>query len=51
MFTNASTEILTIVTDALDRLEVHWTQTAPRIISVARRGDVGFLDTFVGPKS
>lgn len=51
MFTNASTEILTIFTDALDRLEVHWTQTAPRIISVARRGDVGFLDTFVGPKS
>ena len=51
MFTNASTDILGIFTEALDTLGVHWTQTTPRIISVARRPDVAFLDTFVGPKS
>jgi hypothetical protein len=51
MFTNASADILGIFTDALDTLEVHWTQTTPRIISIARRDDVAFLDTFVGPKS
>lgn len=50
MFTNASTDILGIFTDALDLLDVHWTQTTPRDISVARRKDVAFLDTFVGPK-
>jgi hypothetical protein len=51
MFTNASTNILEIFTDALDTLGVHWTQTSPRDISVARRDDVGFIDSFVGPKS
>lgn len=51
MFTNASTDILEIFTDALDTLGVHWTQTSPRDISVARRDDVGFIDSFVGPKS
>jgi len=51
MFTNASSDILGIFTDALDRLDVHWTQTTDRDISVARRDDVAFLDTFVGPKS
>jgi hypothetical protein len=50
MFTNASTDILKIFTDALDLLGIHWTQTMPRVISVARRDDVAFLDTFVGPK-
>jgi hypothetical protein len=51
MFTNASTDILSIFTNALDLLGVHWTQTTARDISVARRNDVAFLDTFVGPKS
>ena len=51
MFTNASSDILRIFTDALDWLDVHWTQTMPRVISVARSDDVAFLDTFVGPKS
>lgn len=50
MFTNASRDILGIFTDALDLLAVHWTQTTARDISVARREDVAFLDTFVGPK-
>ncbi|MEA1902572.1 MAG: helix-turn-helix domain-containing protein [Actinomycetota bacterium] len=50
MFTNASTDILEIFTDALDMLGVHWTRTTARDVSVARRADVAFLDTFVGPK-
>lgn len=51
MFTNASSDILGIFTDALDELGVHWTQTTARDVSVARHEDVSFLDTFVGPKS
>ena len=50
MFTNASIDILGIFTDTLDLMGVHWTQTTARDISVARRGDVSFLDSFVGPK-
>jgi hypothetical protein len=50
MFKNASGDILTIFTDALDLLGVHWTQTNARTISIARRDDVAFLDGFVGPK-
>jgi hypothetical protein len=51
MFTNASTDILAIFTGALDLLGVHWTRTTARDISVARRRDVAFLDTFIGPKN
>lgn len=50
MFKNASSDILTIFTDALDLTGVHWTKSYERVISVARREDVAFLDTFVGPK-
>lgn len=50
MFSNRSSDILGIFTDALDLLVIHWTQTTPRDISIARRADVEFLDTFVGPK-
>lgn len=50
MFTNASTDILGIFTNALDELGIHWTQTTPRDIAVSRRSDVAYLDTFVGPK-
>jgi hypothetical protein len=50
-FTQVSDDIRRICTDALDRLGVHWTQPSARVISVARRADVAFLDTFIGPKS
>ena len=50
-FSNASDDIRTIFTDACDRLGVHWTQPSARVVSVARRADVEFLDTFIGPKS
>ena len=50
-FTNASADIRTIFTDALDRLGIHWTRMNERNISVARRADVAALDRFIGPKS
>lgn len=50
-FSNASDDIRTIFTDTCDRLGVHWTQPTARVISIARRADVAFLDTFIGPKS
>ncbi|HJU80786.1 MAG TPA: hypothetical protein VJ796_03460 [Acidimicrobiia bacterium] len=51
MFTNVSNDIREIFTNALDLLGVHWTRTTARDISVARRRDVAFLDTFIGAKS
>lgn len=51
LFTDASADILGIFTHALDRVGVRWTKMTPRVVSVARRDDVAFLDTFVGPKS
>lgn len=51
MFKNASHDILSIFTDTLELLGIHWTKSYDRVISVARREDVAFLDTFVGPKS
>jgi hypothetical protein len=50
MFTNVSTDILGIFTDALDLLGVHWTQTTARDIAISRRADVAYLDSFIGPK-
>jgi hypothetical protein len=50
MFTNASTDILGIFSEALKGLGIRWTQTTPRDLAISRREDVAFLDTFVGPK-
>jgi hypothetical protein len=50
IFTNVSSDVRTIFTDALDCLEIGWTRMTERDISVARRDDVAFLDSFVGPK-
>lgn len=50
-FSNKSTDILGIFTNAMDLLEVTWTMANFRNVSVARREDAAFLDTFAGPKS
>jgi hypothetical protein len=50
-FTNASSDILGLFTSTCDLLGVHWTRNDERNVSVARRADVEFLDTFIGPKS
>ena len=49
-FKNSSGDIRRIFTDACDALSVHWTQANRFTISIARRADVAFLDTFIGPK-
>jgi hypothetical protein len=50
-FANASADILGIFTNTCDHLGVHWTRANAKNISIARRADVAFLDTFIGPKS
>ena len=49
-FKNLSTDILGIFTASCDRLGVRWTRASVKNISIARREDVAFLDTFIGPK-
>jgi hypothetical protein len=49
-FTNESSDIMRIATDALDRLAVPWRRSNRNTISVARREGVAALDRFVGPK-
>ncbi|MEU3022897.1 LAGLIDADG family homing endonuclease [Nocardiopsis alba] len=58
-FTNASTDIIDILTHALDRLDIAWkihvNKRMPRyrdahIVSISRRNAVARLDDFVGPK-
>ena len=50
-FSNTSTDIQGIYTDALDLLGISWRQNRWNSISVARRDAVAALDEFVGPKS
>jgi hypothetical protein len=50
MFTNTSEDILTLFTQTLDLLGIHWTRMSEKNIAVSRRADVAMLDTFVGAK-
>ena len=50
-FTNYSTDIQTIFTDACDQLGIRWSRSNWRNISISHRDSVALLDTFVGPKS
>jgi hypothetical protein len=49
-FSNRSDDIRKLFTDACDRLGVAWRQWTRYHVSVARRGAVAYLDSFVGPK-
>jgi hypothetical protein len=49
-FCNVSIDIQRLCTRTLDQLGVHWTQMNARNIAVARRPDVAYLDSFIGPK-
>ncbi|MFI0349578.1 helix-turn-helix domain-containing protein [Actinomadura sp. 9N407] len=49
-FSNVSTDIQRLFTDALDRIGIPWTQANKKNISVARKEGVARLDEFVGPK-
>jgi len=50
-FINHSADIRMIFCDACDRLGVHWTRPYWQTVSLSRRTDVEFLDTFIGPKT
>lgn len=50
-FSNESTDIKRIFTDALDQLGITWRVMNRKTISVARREAVAALDEFVGPKT
>jgi hypothetical protein len=49
-FSNRSDDIRRLFCDACDLLGVHWTQSNQWTISIARRKDVHYLDSFIGPK-
>lgn len=49
-FSNRSDDIRGLFCWALDLIGVHWTQSNKWTISVSRRKDVHYLDSFVGPK-
>lgn len=50
-FSNRSEDIIGLFTAALDRLDIHWTRSSKRDVSVYRKADTARLDTFIGPKS
>jgi hypothetical protein len=50
LFSNVSTDIQGIFTDALDLLGIAWRRNRWNSISVARREAVAAMDAFVGPK-
>jgi len=50
LFVNESDDIRKLYTDALDILGIEWRRNKRNCISVAKRGSVAAMDTFVGPK-
>ncbi len=50
-FTNHSTDIQGIFSDACDQLGIRWSQSSWRNISISHRDSVAKLGEFVGPKS
>jgi hypothetical protein len=51
MFSNRSSDIRRIFTDACDRAGVDWRQSNAWTISVSRQKSVQMMDRFIGPKS
>jgi hypothetical protein len=49
-FSNLSADIRGIFCDHCDLLDIRWTQSNPRNISIAHRVSVARMDEFVGPK-
>jgi hypothetical protein len=41
---------ITIYTDSLDMIGIHWTRPCSKQIAVYRKADTARLDEFVGPK-
>lgn len=51
LFSNESADIISLCTEALDRLDIAWRLPRRNMLSVARRDAVAALDVHVGPKS
>ena len=49
-FTNMSEDILGLFTAALDALDIPWTRSSKKVVSIYRKAATARLDTFVGPK-
>ena len=51
VFCNRSEQILTLFTDSLDALGIHWTRADHKNVAVARQRDVREMDRFIGFKA
>ena len=49
-FSNESTDIIGVFTDALDQIGVRWRMCRPNLVAVSRRADVALMDDHIGPK-
>ncbi len=50
-FSNMSEDIIGLFTAALDALEIPWTRSSKKIVSIYRKAATARLDEFIGPKS
>jgi hypothetical protein len=50
-FVNESRDIMRWCGESLDRVDVRWRQTKPRVLSVSRRADVARLTQLIGIKA
>ncbi len=50
-FSNMSEDIIGLFTAALDSINIHWTRSSKKIVSIYRIVDTARLDTFIGPKT
>ena len=50
-FSNMSEDIHGLFTAALDALDIPWTRSSKKIVSIYRKSATARLDTFIGPKS
>jgi hypothetical protein len=49
-FSNMSEDIIGLFTAALDALDIPWTRSSKKIVSIYRKAATARLDTFIGPK-
>jgi hypothetical protein len=50
-FTNESEDILQLFCATCDQLEIRWTRSSRKNVSVSHRASVAKLDGFIGPKA
>ena len=50
-FSNMSEDIIGLFTAALDTIDIPWTRSSKKIVSIYRKAATARLDTFIGPKT